>query len=80
MNLRKIRIDGIPVILWGEPSDKIIKLQHMDVILQKLMTAFGYWRKKQLQRVIRSLALTCHNMEKEYMKQILLCQTNAFES
>ena len=28
MNLRKIRIDGIPVILWGEPSDKIIIAAH----------------------------------------------------
>ena len=28
MNLSKIRIDGIPVILWGEPSDKIIIAAH----------------------------------------------------
>lgn len=24
MNLTKIRIDGIPAVLWGEPRDKII--------------------------------------------------------
>lgn len=28
MNLSKMRIDGIPAILWGEPSDKIIIAAH----------------------------------------------------
>ena len=28
MNLNKIRIDGIPAILWGEPSDKMIIATH----------------------------------------------------
>lgn len=28
MNLSKIRIDGIPAILWGQPSDKFIIAAH----------------------------------------------------
>lgn len=28
MNLNKIRIDGIPAILWGEPCDRIIIVAH----------------------------------------------------
>jgi len=55
-------------------------LRRMEVILQKLTTVFGYLRKKQLQKAIRFLALTCRNMEKEYMKQILLCPLNVFEN
>ena len=79
MNLRKIRIDGIPVILWGEPSDKIIiaahgshssKIDDCIWILAEEATAKGYQ--------VLSFDLPQHG--KEYMKQILLCQTNVFES
>lgn len=28
MNLNKIKISGIPAIIWGEPSDRIIIAAH----------------------------------------------------
>lgn len=28
MNLDKIRVDGIPVLIWGESSDKMIIAAH----------------------------------------------------
>ena len=28
MNLTKLRIDGIPAIIWGKPSDKMIIAAH----------------------------------------------------
>ena len=28
MNLNKIRVNGIPVLIWGESSDKIIIAAH----------------------------------------------------
>ena len=75
MNLDKIRISGIPAIIWGEPSDKMIitahgshssKIDDCIWLLAEAATKKGYQ------------VLIFPSTANEYMKQTLLCLTNVF--
>ena len=77
MNLDKIRINDIPAIIWGEPSDKMIIASHGSHS-SKIDDCIWILAEEATKKAIRCSALIFLGTENEYMKQNLLCQTNAF--